>query len=151
MDHMKLVATLAWNKNAAKKYKYHKGRKALEGHAGNVNKSLSLCRASPCKAQRVLELCASTFYTKSVWLFLFQTPYTPRAKSWYQFGQRNQGQFEDNDINSRKFMETLLKLFVLSCKEVKVLVQCQPSLHICPCITCNFAIHLESVDFIFTH
>lgn len=79
------------------------------------------------------------------------------CKSWYQFSQRDQGQVYDDYINSRKFMESFPKvecvcacLFVLSCKELKMLVQYRTTLHVCPCVICTFAMYLESVDFIFT-
>lgn len=50
-----------------------------------------------------------------------------------------------------KFIESLLKLVgmgvvVLSCEELKMLVQYQTILHVSPYIICTFAMYLESVN-----
>lgn len=54
-----------------------------------------------------------------------------------------------------KFIEILLKLVgvgvvVLSCEELKMLVQYQTILHVSPYIICTFAMYLESVN-LFLH
>lgn len=54
-----------------------------------------------------------------------------------------------------KFIEILLKLVgvgvvLLSCEELKMLVQYQTILHISPYIICTFAMYLESVN-LFLH